>query len=189
MPRGWRGTGLSMQPWDALRRVAAEWWERADALRDATHDPLTGLPNRRGLSHAWEERAVRAAAGTLAVVDADHFSDVNDRWGHLTGDAVLRTLAQVLDQAATEADGFAARWGGDEFVVWMPGTVDWALWGARCKAAFDRALARAQVPFAVGLSGGAVTWRGEAPSFDQAFAMADAKLLAAKRAGRGRFVA
>lgn len=188
-PRGWRSTGLSMQPWDALRRVAAEWWEHADALRDATHDPLTGLPNRRGLAHAWEERARRVAAGTLAVIDADHFSDVNDRWGHLTGDAVLRTLAQVLDEAVTAAGGFAARWGGDEFVLWMPEVVDWASWGPRLKAAFDRALVRAQVPFTVGLSGGAVTWRGEAPAFDAAFAEADSKLLQAKRAGRGRFVA
>lgn len=86
----------------------------------ATHDPLTGVLNRRALE-ARLQRAVAYAAehGTphaLLYVDLDHFKDVNDRGGHFAGDELLRTLSALLQRSLREQDTLA-RLGGDEFAM------------------------------------------------------------------------
>ncbi len=78
-------------------------------------DPLTGLPNRR----AWDDELLRRWGENdqgvcLALLDLDHFKVVNDRFGHLAGDEVLREVARALSQQAGDHD-FIARLGGDEF--------------------------------------------------------------------------
>lgn len=86
----------------------------------ATHDPLTGLPNRAVLSnrlaHAMTRRARRAGEPALAVLDLDGFKAINDELGHQAGDDVLVQVAQRLRAAVREED-LVARFGGDEFVV------------------------------------------------------------------------
>jgi diguanylate cyclase (GGDEF)-like protein len=188
-PNGWRRLGLSFAPWEAFRRLAAEWWQAMHAAQDATHDALTGLANRRGLRRAWESAARRWPAGWLAVVDADRFSDVNDRWGHLIGDAVLRVIADAVRREAQTRGGFGARWGGDEFVVCAPGAWEDDVLPRALRSAVDREARRLGLPVRIGLSGGTVAWRGDAPALDDAFDRADRLLLAAKHAGRGRFFA
>ena len=87
----------------------------------ASHDALTGLPNR-AVFREWIDEALstrpEAANSRLAVVcvDIDHFKEVNDTRGHGTGDAVLQVVAEKLRKAVGEA-GFAARLGGDEFAL------------------------------------------------------------------------
>jgi diguanylate cyclase (GGDEF)-like protein len=91
---------------------------------EARTDPLTGLLNRRGfdehaereLGHAARERQSIA----LAIFDIDHFKAINDRWGHVVGDRVLIQMARVLEAEARRID-VAARLGGEEFAVLMPG--------------------------------------------------------------------
>ena len=83
---------------------------------DANHDPLTGLPNRRAFDDVCQNEV---RPGTLAVLDIDHFKQVNDLYGHPAGDRVLRGVADVLlDLLPTEARVF--RWGGEEFVLFIP---------------------------------------------------------------------
>src|SRR5437764_2205213 len=88
----------------------------------ALSDPLTGLPNRR----AWEQQLAERLAGAadkkwcLALLDVDLFHDVNDRLGHLEGDAALRRVADRLTGTMRRA-GFVARLGGDEFAVLLEG--------------------------------------------------------------------
>lgn len=86
----------------------------------ATHDPLTGLPNRALLSdrlaHAMTRRGRHAGEPALAVLDLDGFKAVNDRLGHQAGDEVLVQVAKRL-QAAVRDEDTLARLGGDEFVV------------------------------------------------------------------------
>lgn len=90
-------------------------------LRDlAMHDDLTGSYNRRYLlSQIEDEAAVCARHGlssSLLMIDIDHFKRVNDQFGHLCGDAVLRELAEIVQTALRESDVFA-RYGGEEFVA------------------------------------------------------------------------
>jgi diguanylate cyclase (GGDEF)-like protein/putative nucleotidyltransferase with HDIG domain len=95
------------------------------AQNSAGTDFLTELPNARSLSVHLAQELARAARNrsTLAVVvcDLDGFKDVNDRYGHLEGDRVLKTVATVLRQSCRRYD-YVARLGGDEFVVVLPET-------------------------------------------------------------------
>ncbi len=91
-----------------------------DLAHAATHDPLTGLPNRTLLSdrlaHAMARRRRRPGEPGLALIDLDGFKYVNDRLGHQAGDAVLVETAQRL-RTCVRAEDTVARLGGDEFVV------------------------------------------------------------------------
>ncbi|MGY3170692.1 diguanylate cyclase [Pseudomonas sp. TE12234] len=89
-------------------------------------DPLTGLPNRA----AWSERLDQEISQwqrhgntlMLAMLDLDHFKRINDNYGHLAGDKVLKLIASVLRKRLRSTD-FIARFGGEEFVLLMPSTV------------------------------------------------------------------
>jgi len=88
----------------------------------ARTDPLTGLANRRAFEQALEQRLDAAAPETFAVLmlDVDGLKQVNDARGHAAGDAVLKRVASVLSSDLRETD-LATRWGGDEFLLLMPG--------------------------------------------------------------------
>ena len=95
------------------------------ALRDqANHDPLTGLANRRQLMEGLNTQLERWEAGghapALVLFDLDRFKQVNDEFGHATGDALLRVVASRLAAACRPGD-LPARLGGDEFVVLLAG--------------------------------------------------------------------
>jgi diguanylate cyclase (GGDEF)-like protein len=97
----------------------------AEARRVSERDPLTGALNRRGLDRAIEREAARRAryGGDLSVVlaDIDKFKAINDTYGHVTGDEVLKAVARALSSAMRVADALA-RYGGDEFLVLLPAT-------------------------------------------------------------------
>lgn len=89
-------------------------------------DGLTGVSNRRmfdaSLAAEWAEARRTGQPLSLILIDIDYFKQYNDRYGHIQGDACLRQVAQVLASAATRSrDGFA-RFGGEEFVLILPGT-------------------------------------------------------------------
>jgi len=96
------------------------------ALHEAsTHDPLTGLGNRRLLIERLKEESERARRNghsfSVAMLDIDHFKRINDQYGHEVGDKVLTEVARVLDAEIREAD-LCGRWGGEEFIILLPET-------------------------------------------------------------------
>jgi diguanylate cyclase (GGDEF)-like protein len=97
----------------------------AEARRLSERDSLTGVLNRRGLSRAIEHETARRAryGGDLSVIlaDIDRFKSINDTYGHAAGDEVLKAVAKAMASALREADSIA-RYGGDEFLVFMPAT-------------------------------------------------------------------
>ena len=157
----------------------------------ATIDPLTNTSNRL----AFDERIATEFARwkrdkkaiSLIVWDADHFKLVNDTFGHLAGDKVLRLIADTLNEYCRESD-FVARYGGEEFVMILP--------GADCKAAFAMAESIRKAietsnfshdgkPVPITLSAGIAEFEtNDKP--ESVFARADAALYEAKRHGRNR---
>jgi two-component system cell cycle response regulator len=98
---------------------------RARLLRSGFTDVLTGWHNRRYLQARMKEELARArrdnARLNCLMLDVDHFKRVNDTWGHVAGDVVLRELANRVE-AQIRASDVAARYGGEEFVVLLPNT-------------------------------------------------------------------
>ncbi len=168
------------------------------AERTARTDPLTGLVNRRGAADALRKALSRALAEgwplSVALVDIDHFKQVNDRWGHAIGDEVLRCVGGHLHAHARRTQGeeaFAARHGGEEFLVVLP-----AVGLADAVAAIDasrgilarQVLRRADDGASLGrisFSAGVALARAD-DTIESLIDRADSALYAAKRNGRDR---
>ena len=166
--------------------------QRAETLSHlSVRDGLTGLFNRRHFEEALgvELQRARTFGQTLclALLDIDHFKRINDSYSHVVGDAVLRSIAQVL-QKELRASDVAARYGGEEFVLILPHT---GLDGARIAAEKVRvAIATTQWGHLtpgreVTASLGLAEWKlGESPT--DFVRRADQALYAAKAGGRNR---
>jgi diguanylate cyclase (GGDEF)-like protein len=160
--------------------------------QQALVDGLTTLANRRLCTAALEKELARARRFSepmsLVLADIDDFKRINDRWGHPTGDEVLKMFAEALRSSVREID-LAGRWGGEEFVLLLPGT---NLQGGRELAErVRRKLARKKIlapdgeRIRVTASFGVAAFP-ELHSQDQLVAAADGALYEAKRMGKNR---
>ncbi len=161
-------------------------------LSDAARtDPLTQLPNRRGFRELLDlelERARRSGRPmTVLVGDLDHFKDVNDRAGHHVGDAVLRRVATLLRDCLRQID-VAARIGGEEFAVILPGSdaQDAFTVAERLRCHLRDAFADATVPTTI--SFGIASHPAHAETASSLVRAADEALYGAKESGRNRSV-
>lgn len=106
-----------------LRDITKNYQQERHITYMATHDVLTGLPNRVLLEDRVRQaiqRAVRSGERVgVCFIDLDHFKNINDAYGHKQGDLLLQSIAGVLRGCLREGDTLA-RWGGDEFVVLLP---------------------------------------------------------------------
>jgi diguanylate cyclase (GGDEF)-like protein len=163
----------------ALRHRRDRRLQGAEAMAD--RDPLTGLLNRRGL-----DRALRGIPrGAVLALDLDHFKAINDRFGHAEGDRVLLGLAELLAGTLRRAD-VAARTGGEEFVVILPGLgLERARQVAeRLRMAVEDRLPAGGTRLTVSV-GVAADLEGAAP-WDRLLGQADEALYRAKERGRNR---
>ena len=165
--------------------------ERRRAEERAAHlsrvDWLTGLPNRRHFEatlREWMDAATVGVVG-LCFVDLDRFKGVNDRYGHLVGDELLRSASERMSALAPEA--FVARFGGDEFVVMVAATsvCDVEQLAAAIVEAFAQLLPAGAQGTHVSCSVGVAVHPDDAGGADSLLQRADNALLAAKRSGGG----
>lgn len=158
--------------------------------REALHDMLTGVLNRRGIL-AIAERWRRARYPfALVLLDIDHFKRFNDLHGHATGDAALCHLVNCLRQGLREGD-MLGRYGGEEFMLLLPGmTQGAALMVAERIAARvrEQPLVLSEKALGMTVSQG-IASEEEATTLSEVIALADRRLYAAKHAGRDRVMA
>ena len=161
----------------------------------ATLDPLTGIMNRRALHARAEEECARStrygAMLTVAMIDIDHFKNINDSHGHATGDDAINHVVGIIRQEIRTTD-ILGRWGGEEFIVMMPSTGEresLILAQRLRKAIKTRALPTRDHPetrLAITVSIGIAGFRPERESFDDLIGRADKALYRAKQTGRNR---
>ena len=175
---------------EVVERTAAE--KRAQSL--ASTDPLTGFLNRRAFAEAADE-LLRAGKKPLSVamliVDLDGFKTINDVHGHLTGDNLLRTAAEVIAKALPRGS-VSARLGGDEFAAAFafdpdaPQLVDTT--AEQIVARLGKPFELAGVHIHISTSVGVARSDLDCTSVDALLRRADIAMYAAKKLGRGRFV-
>ncbi len=175
---------------DKLRELSTQLEMRADT------DGLTGLYNHRHFQGHLERELARALRYnepiSLLLIDLDFFKSVNDRYGHQTGDEVLRQVSSIFGQVLRNVD-YAARYGGEEFIAILPGTdAAGALTTAERlrKAAEDLKIdsGDGKTNVKVTLSCGVADYPSCATERESLIAAADSALLFAKRKGRNRVV-
>ncbi|MHB0769765.1 diguanylate cyclase domain-containing protein [Bradyrhizobium sp. 5.13L] len=179
---------------EASKHLSAAFVERLEAkhrlARQATHDFLTGLPNRAAFLQALAETR---GDFTIIAIDLDGFKPVNDRHGHHVGDDLLRQVAERLS-VCIGGTGLAARFGGDEFMMLKPVAAgedgrEEALALAR-RAILDLSIPflLTDIPVRIGASAGILVSAGAATAgaTAQLLEQVDRALYAAKRAGGSR---
>jgi diguanylate cyclase (GGDEF)-like protein len=181
----------------ALHQIGrAEKKEIAALRREANVDHLTGLVSR-SFFHRAAERRIELYEGNglplaCAVLDVDNFKSYNDRYGHGSGDEVLRCVGRVLRES-TRADDVVARYGGEEFIVLMGGSIEDAIEVAeRVRHGVEHESVTgdgAPLGSAVTVSVGVAALTEDVSSLEQLVEKADDELYRAKRAGKNRVAA
>lgn len=159
--------------------------------RQLSEDGLTGLYNRKHiegiLQHEFWQQKSAAQLLCIAMVDIDHFKQINDAFSHLSGDQVLRVVAQIFTQTCRPSDSIG-RYGGEEFLFVFPGTsldqgrrVCERVHNAIRSYDWDQVHPGLKVSLSIGVTAGL-----DVPNHERMISRADSKLYEAKHTGRDR---
>lgn len=180
-----RANGGAVDP-GALAALSAQ---NSRLMSFATTDSLTGLPNKRAMRDLLDQELARAdrSGGGLAVLfaDLDHFKAVNDTRGHQAGDEVLAGAGALLARSVRAVDR-VGRWGGEEFVVLLPGAGRAAAAEVAERVRAD--LAQHAFPGGLGMTAslGVAVYPADGRTGEGLLAAADTAMYAAKAGGRDR---
>lgn len=175
--------------WIHLQSYAAIKFTVETHRRNSLTDPLTTLVNRAGLERSLSQWTDPRQQAAVALIDIDHFKQINDQYGHATGDQALAAVAKVLRNNLKQ-DDIVSRWGGEEFVLLF---THLDLETATAVVEKLRLLLDSRTfnldgqEIALRFSAGVATFTGQA-GFDDALKQADERVYQAKRAGRNRVV-
>lgn len=165
----------------------------AELRRLSRLDGLTDVFNRRAIDEQLHDEARRAVRSqrpfSVLMIDADYFKDINDRFGHAAGDDALRHLAKIMKAQMRDVDRIG-RFGGEEFVVLLPGTASTEALSAAERlrdALLRRPWAWQGESMSLTVSIGVAAWRGPQDEVASLLKRADAALYRAKSLGRDRF--
>jgi diguanylate cyclase (GGDEF)-like protein len=178
---------------DLVARIKLRLRRARSIGRRAFEDPLTGLLTRDAFSDRVVQRLAEAARRkrplSIALLDLDRFKHINDTYGHLAGDRVLRGVGRLLRNSFRTED-VRGRWGGEEFVValYEESAVTTALPLERALAEFRGLVFQGEAAelFSATFSAGVSCFPEDGRTLDELIRTADARLYAAKRAGRNR---
>jgi diguanylate cyclase (GGDEF)-like protein len=195
-------TGVFFQVFEAQTHAALQTISGQNRALEAAarQDPLTGLLNRRALQEklqghfAPEMRSTRPGEPvvlSLAFVDVDRFKEINDRFGHAAGDAVLVAIADILRAVLDSTHAIPSRIGGEEFAIMLPGArvaealvISEEIRMAVARAEFGAAPGHGGVTVSIGVASSETVLR----SADAILRAADTAMYVAKRDGRDRVV-
>ncbi|MCM8900741.1 GGDEF domain-containing protein [Caldicoprobacter algeriensis] len=156
-------------------------------------DPLTGLYNRlaieKMLSKVWSTAQTTKTPFTLAMVDLDNFKSINDSYGHIVGDEILKEVSSIIKKSLREED-VVMRYGGEEFVILLPGTDGSSALNPleRIRRRIENAeLSEFKLKITVSI-GGAVYPDDRPLEPDELIKFADAAMYEAKKEGKNRIV-
>lgn len=176
-----QGVLVNTRPW---RNELNRWKERAK------RDGLTGLYNRVHFEKSVQERLKESkdCCGAIVFIDVDDFKKVNDALGHLAGDDILRSTARRIQSVFRYSD-VVARYGGDEFVVFVPNMSREALESRldQLCAMFHNPYHKGELRYEVMGSIGVALWPQDGKDYDTLLTHADAALYEAKRRGKNQY--
>lgn len=174
----------------ALRRI--KLYKEVEEL--ATTDSLTGLDTRRHFMESFHEEFIRAKTKelplSLMMIDVDHFKRINDEHGHVTGDQVLREMAQIIMDCMREVD-ICGRFGGEEFCVVLPDTDKQGglLVAERIRIAVnEKEIHALDIDLNLSVSVGVASFPEDGALVEELIDKADWALYRAKKSGRNRVV-
>ena len=172
----------------------------AEILEHATLDALTGLNNRRQFETRLSQEVATAKRKETdlccIMIDVDHFKSVNDTYGHLAGDCVLKNVAQIIKKELREYDT-ASRYGGEEFIIILPfTTISEAMFVAQrlrktieeTKIDISEAHVKNTEFINITISAGVSSYNSEEDTPQSFYQKADAALYDAKNAGRNKVI-
>lgn len=161
-----------------------------DIKNKAETDGLTKLYNRIYVERTVREALRRYETGTLFMLDLDNFKNVNDHYGHSTGDAVLIAFSEYLCDIFRQYKGTVSRLGGDEFVIYVPDITDRDILteiADRIISKLQEKMKKSSLPTIIGTSVGICVNEGQEMSFEDFYNKADEALYRSKEEGKNRY--